>query len=272
MSKYPYNLPPWDQVREKSEAITIPYIYKLEQGQQQLVYVGISHGHDLDGPCAVGIINEWEEFTNKHSASHTKTVVLVEGGLRPVEEDMETAIKLHSEFGLVAYLAHHSSIEVLNADAPRAIQYQELLNRGYSRDEVQYFFFMQMVHQFVHMPEGFQPGFLDYIVKILDRDRRSSKWEDYDFSLENMLRLHIAYTGKPFAITDFKLFEELMNPNLQDNTTQRIKRELIYIRDNHVVEEVSKQWRARKSIFIVFGATHALIQERAIRKIVEVGV
>jgi hypothetical protein len=72
------------------------------------------------------------------------------------------------------------------------------------------------------------------------------------------------------STNDKNFFEEVSNPILTTSSINLVLREMSLVRDRYIVKQINKYWQEGKNIFIVYGASHAVMQEPAIRYMLEI--
>ena len=112
-------------------------------------------------------------------------------------------------------------------------------------------------------------GFESYINSCLKQDEIDSGWEDYDFSFEHMKKVQKTLFGTDFDINDSDFFKRVVDPTKTETVINKVSRfEDEGFRDLHIVGEIEKYWNQGKSIFVIYGATHAVIQEPVLQTLV----
>ena len=69
-------------------------------------------------------------------------------------------------------------------------------------------------------------------------------------------------------LLDKDFYISISDPTEDYSNINRILRESSLVRDKYIVKQIQKYWKEGKDIFIVYGASHAVMQEAAIRYIV----
>lgn len=235
-----------------------PYIIEVSRDKQCLYYYGIyQHTYSADHPMMEDIEQSFLNWLNKTQAPR---IVLEEGGKRtpPVQKEEAQA---NGEAVFTAWLAEQQNIEHGSPEPSEALQRQLLLEQGFTRDQIQYYFFALSVNQYWDMKTD-QP-FTDYINTYLESDRSTSGWLDYDFSLEHMYAIHKQIWGSDFGIDpEFGIIEA-------DSPIREIVDAAGKLRDQHIVQVISGYWAKGYSVFVVYGGSHAVIQEPAIKSLLQ---
>lgn len=252
---------------EYGEKTIIPggaYVYEIEREGQILDYFGVAHIYSLDDEQVPQLRSKFNEFANKTNGQ--ERIVLTEGGKRPVAASEQEAMKVGGEPNLITFWATNEGIEAQSPEPDRLIEANHLLEQ-FSREEVMHYYFARQINQWNLMkrPEGLE----EYMEHVLKRHSSFLNWEDFDFSLDNMVRIHEETTGQKFNPDDWELFQKLSDPRKNIAVTNKVCMESSRFRDAHIVSEIIRLWKEGKDIFILYGRTHAIMQEPAIRKLIQ---
>jgi hypothetical protein len=239
------------------------YTYSITKGKKELVYYGSNHydGHNPDSPQNNEIKNLWNRFTK---GKDPKTcVALIEGGRREIPDHEEASIKKHGEAGLVTFLAKGSGIEVYSPDPNPQEEFESIQNKAYTTAQIEYYYLAREVVQWHRIKD--QVSFNDYIAAYFTK-RREQLTHSSSFSIRGIRKVHQDLFGGEFDEHDRDFFRSITNPAFRVTVINLIAQDTLRIRDTHIVQEIIKEWSKEKSVFIVFGSAHALIQEPALRK------
>jgi hypothetical protein len=244
-----------------------PYKYSIEKGGQILYYFGANHSHDPKNEQYPELRKFWEDFLNK--TGDANSVVFVEGGKRPVNESEEQAIIEGGEANFITYLASQKEIETFSPEPPEKFRFNELLKK-FTKEEIIYYEFARTTFQWNRFTEGEQSNFEDYINKYLSRDKHNSGWDDFDFSIENMIRIQKQMFDREFDKNDKDFFYKIINPTTDFSRINELSRfEDSEFRDRYILQQIEKSWLEGRNIFVVYGCSHAVMHEPALKKLVE---
>lgn len=168
--------------------------------------------------------------------------------------------------GYAAYLAVKKNIVWISPEPSKEYLYREF-TKHFSQEEILYFYFASIVVQYARKVK--KPEFNTHLEQKTLRYREKTKIQDLDFSLDSMKKIHKGIFSTQFDITDQKFFKDAVNPTKEGSVINKIVRLESEIRDSYVLDEIEKNWNEGKSIFVVFGGTHAEQQEPAIRSLVK---
>lgn len=244
-----------------------PYILTLEYQGSQLYYFGEAHSFDPNNPQWDEVRLLWKKFLD--ATQGKLRIVFVEGGLPRLPESCteSEAIKSDGGAGLGEWLARQAGIEVRSPEPPEARERAEL-EKQFTRDEIQYYYFARVALQWIRLLEPRMP-FDTYIQAFLDADRKYANWDGYDFSLEHMQTLHLQFTGKEFDLADEGIFYDQSNPANSKTIGGRLAR-ANSSRDEHIAEQIVSTMKQGVSIFAIYGGGHVVVQEPLLRELLSI--
>ncbi|EKD96058.1 MAG: hypothetical protein ACD_24C00205G0002 [uncultured bacterium] len=242
------------------------YSYVLSNHSQFLFYIGFKHSNDPTNPDFTTLDEYWSDFMFKTDGKDR--IALVEGNIRRYFEDRDKSIiQAGGEGGYLTHLAVKNNIQVLCPELPKDSEINILL-LDFTMEQIAYFFFARYMS--FHPKFGDTLGFDNKsLLALLQKVVKASSGLDFDYSLDNMAKIHEKLFGTKLDTRDKGFFGQLLIPHENRTVINKVVNKVDYIRDNWIVGEIERLWKEGKSIFIVYGRTHAVIQERAIRKIVE---
>lgn len=241
---------------------SIPYVYTLETSGNHVYYFGESHSFDPEHPQWLGEKIFWNDFLKNTEGK--KRIVFIEGGERSISENEKEAIINYGGMGLATQLAHKADIRRLSSEPDEKYERSEL-EKNFTKEEIQYYYFARVVHQW-HRKNP-RPDFEEYMNRYLEDDKKESGWADFDFSLDAMKKIHSDIFHEEFDMNNVDFFSKASNPTKGISVVNAVSRGSSTIRDTYIVEQISKYVREGYSIYIQFGATHAVIQEPLLREL-----
>ncbi len=233
-----------------------PYIFSLEQKSQYLCYFGANHSVDPFDQQYVLLEETWNQFLAKTSASNC--VVLVEGSLKRLALSREESIKeCGAEGGFITFLARN--IPEISIECPEPTQEltDEYLSTFFETDVIVYTRYAQAVLWAIRRHKTDSQLSME---KML---------QDYSIDVELMQKIHERYFNEPFNLNDELFFYSITNPALEISIINEVCRKSSIFRDLHCVSYMENLIEAGKNIFTVYGGTHAVMQEPAIRAVWE---
>jgi len=245
------------------------YKYSITSDGKSFYIFGANHARDPEDKMFPLLREFWNDFIQNDLNS--KKILLVEGGIRRLRESETEAIERDSESGLLTLWADHNKVMVESIEPTLNDELSQLLTH-FNKNEIAYYYFIRTVHQWLRLPKG-QSGFEEYITKSLTHNAETFGWTNYDFSLTHMKELHVKYFSRDFD-NDLETKDETCFLNLfisvkDRSNINRIGAELATIRNIHMVLKIQERWMAGFSIFTALGQSHVILQERAIRRILE---
>jgi len=241
----------------------IPYTFHIKNKGQHIFYFGSRHTYDIQDKQFKKIDIFWKSFLKK--TSKEDCIVLVEGGVRKNSSTKNEAIRDGGEMQYVTYLARKEKIDVVSPE-PVGYRYEELLKK-FSRQEIAYYDFALICYQWNRMQE--KPDFKRYASQFLEADKRNSGWDNFDFSLEHMQKIHKSIFLTTFDENDAKFLQEALDPISNKSVMNKISLAEEGLRDVYIAQEIERIWKLGKNIFVIYGSSHAVTQEAAIRDFVE---
>lgn len=253
-----------------------PYLYRLrpENGDMELFYFGVGHSSNPDDPMFSSIESEFERMK--------PDLILVEGiGNLPEKRaayeqsehklSRDEIIRNYGESGFALNLAIQAGIACESPEPKDSEMYQALLEQGFSRENIfaqQVLLILPQYHRQIE-----RGGFREYARPHIDNFKKSTDWNDFDYSYENAIRICEGVLGKKINVETESQPIEYVDPipwnDRKDTQTifNEISRATTIFRDRFMVARVAELVRTYKKIFVVFGGSHAVMQEPALREL-----
>ncbi len=241
----------------------VPYVYTFKKNGKCIYYFGSKHSYDPNDLQFEQIKNFYNEFL-KNTAGQPR-ITLIEGGNWPIMKTEKEAILQCGEAGYVAYLAHQAQVERSSPEPREKKRFAEL-EKIFTREEIIYKDFAQIVYQWSNMTT--KRDFQEYANELMEADKATSGWTDFDFSISHMKEIHKSLFGTDFNLSNIDFFRNIVDPRKDTTVINRIAAfGNSGFRDRHILTEIAKYWKEGKNIFIIYGASHAVMQEAAIRSL-----
>lgn len=237
-----------------------PYFYFINNNNQVLYYLGCSHCFDPSNSIFNIIRHYWSDFLDKTQGK--SALALNEGGKRQIYDTEEKSILMDGEAGLLTFLANNKKINCISPEPSPEHETQTLL-KDFTKEEVITYYFIRQVAQWGRLIE--KPVFTNYIEGSLDSYKSTLDWKDVDFSIKARVNTFNKFTGQTFDHNNYEVNNKFSDPTKSDNVLNLISRRSNIIRDEHIVKAIEENWGVGKSMFIVYGRTHAVMQEPAIK-------
>jgi hypothetical protein len=227
---------------------TIPYQFKIQKNTQKLYYFGANHSFDPKNIQFKKLKEFWQQFLQDTKGQ--PRMVLLEGGVFDLDIQMgeDQIIKRYCETGLLQLLAQQVKIKTECPEPPQKLITNLLLKRFTSK-QVRYLYFARQVclwNKFIS-----KPRFEKYI-------------SERSFSLREMKKIHRQIFNQKFVCNDQMFFNLITDPVHTFFITNKIARQWDILRDIYIINVIRKHWKDGVSIFIGYGATHAIMQQKAL--------
>lgn len=246
--------------RIEGKKIISPMSYVLHANNQYIFYFGGNHSRSISNPQYALLDSQWNKFLS--ATDEKKRIVMVEGGVPPVKDSKSSTISNYAEVGYVTWLSSNDHVRTVSPEATIKEQAKILL-KDFTKDELAYYYFARVVYQWQHFKAP-KPEMKKYINSFLVKDKKQLIWKAYDFSIKHMEKIHMVLFGEPINYNDKAFFNELLNP-YGEAIINRIHRQTAYLRDVAIVGAIKKELEKGKSIFAVFGSSHAVMQKPELR-------
>lgn len=244
-----------------------PYFYTIEFAHQILYYFGAEHTKDPTHPQFKLMEEKWQEFLRKTPA--TKLVVIVEGNTNVTEQTtLIEAIKKYGESGAAIFWAKQAHVTSVRPE-PSIKDEAEKLLKDFSREEVFYFYTIRGIVSWQR--GGEQTGFDEFIRSNIKRYKDVLCWPGFDFSFELIKNIHRKIFSEEFNLDDKGFIAKIPNPTFDLSIINEIARMSSTIRNISILDYIEGYWQEGHTIFIVYGASHAVMQEPAIKSLVKTG-
>ena len=241
-----------------------PDFFHMERDNQHLFYFGARHSDDVNDEQFHALGQCWNKFLRETGAG--KRIVLVEGQKVAPRQDEKEAITEDGERGLITFLAAQHNIETFCPEPDMSTERNELLKQ-FSKEEIEYYYFARAVDRWnrFHTDVDFET----FINPYLERDKRVSGWDDFEFSLNYMRSVHQQLFGNKFNLRDTKFFSSIVNPTLSKTVINKVAQASTEVRDKHIIREIEQLWREGYSIFVVYGKGHIPVQKPMLERVLK---
>jgi hypothetical protein len=239
-----------------------PYFYKIKSGDSFLYYFGEGHSFDPQNKQWETMKGFWAEFL-KDTENKKRIVFIESGNLKPKDTEEQTIIEMGGG-GLATFLAFQNGISTFCPEPDFKEQFAGL-EKQFSHEEVAYYYFARTVSQW-HRKNP-KPDFEVYMKYFLKRNKKESGWEDINFSVGGMIKIHGNIFGTQFDQNDEKFFREISSPVELKTVINKVNRALTNFRDEYIVEKIKEYVKNDYSIFSEYGSGHTIVQEPLLREI-----
>lgn len=251
-----------------------PHVFTVENGGKQVVYFGTEHSRDPDNPMFGEIEQKFREANPQ--------IVFVEGmgGLEDRKQEAikklkersnEEVIRELGEPGFTLKLAVEASVDMESPEPKFSDEINHLIQGGFSQDEIFAFYMYRQVEQYHRTPK--KPELEKYLEPYIDELQRATRWKGFDYSVDHLEEVGKRIWGEKSGLDNAEIAKERIDPvpwpDMRDKQTvvNEIARQSSYHRDRYIVERMKKVMTNKNRLFVIFGASHAVMQEQAIRKL-----
>lgn len=250
-----------------------PYVFKLKVGDTELCYFGAPHVRDSHN----SLFGEIEKAFNDANPD----IVFVEGinstnydrtefNNRILSATTDEIINAMGESGFTLRLALEKGIDWKSPEPADANLYEYLLSQGFSKDHIFAWNVLHILPQYNNQTN--RKGFKKYVAGFMNRFERDTKWQDFDYSYERAIKIGEEICGESIDVEhDMRALDRIdpipREEMLAEQTVlNRISEASSILRDRHIVKEIIDATKTHKRLFVVYGASHAVMQEPALKK------
>ncbi len=234
---------------------------EIIKDSQILFYFGGNHSRDINNKQFPLLKSFWKRFLEL--ANNHEKIVLIESDLRQPAKSAEEAISSSSEAGYITFLASERGVDVQSADLSDRVLTNLLPN--FHKEDILLYWFLVLVDNLRRHPEPRKP-FEDYFENWKISQQKKEIWNGLDISFDQIKKNYLKNVGKEFSLNESQNY--LIDPNRVDTKINEISKAQSDLRDVHIVSVISENWQKGKSVFVVFGNGHLIIQEPALRELI----
>jgi hypothetical protein len=242
-----------------------PYFYSLKSDNQLLYYFGTNHSQDPNNPQYNLLMEKWNKFASESNGM--KTAVIIESFEISTQEDsIEKSIRRYGERGTGAYLASQNK-SLLVFGEPGAKKVVAHLLKKYSKEEV-LLFFESIAINFWYKNKS-EKSLQEFLSSHTDKYRRLLNWPDLIISTDLIKDIYKKIFNQELDINDEKIFSRITSPVGTGSRINELSRSQSMYRNEYILNQIEKYWDEGYDIFIIYGAGHAVMQEPAIRSLID---
>lgn len=229
-----------------------PYFFTLKKDNTVLFYLGVRHSWNPTDPQFNIIKEKWTEFLK---IAKRPFVVVESLGWKVCEAETETETILKGgEINFMACLCHQSNVPISCFEPNRNSEMNALL-QWFPKEQIAYYYFARVVAQWHRLTQ--KPNINSYLLPFLQRDKKASDWDDFEFSIENMKKIHRQFFKTELNFNDVEFFSKIENPTREDNPFKNVVRASGKYRDQTIIDGIKNVWNKGYDLFIVYGEGHA---------------
>lgn len=234
--------------------------FEIIKNNQVLFYFGATHTYNPRHEQFIHIKKYWNNFLEK--SKNTDRIILIEGGVRKIERNETEAIIKDGEAGFLTYLGNQSEVKVISPKIDNNLVPQELFE-GNDKDELLLYCKLCYLDQYNRIEKP-NLSFDEYFDNWFIDEVKSGIWNYSDLDNKRLDDLYKILTGTVIKYNESQ--KKYLNPNILDTKLNLIAKEISDIRDYKIACEIEKQWIKGKSIFVIYGFGHLIIQKPALEK------
>lgn len=240
-----------------------PLVTKLNKGKKSLVFYGASHVRDTLHEQFAGIsktfINQKPEIAFNEGGQIPDSAKYLSAGRAILEE---------GETGLVKHLCNHAQIKLLNGDMNTKEEFAGLL-AVFPKDQVLLYlacerFFNPYRQGFlgkISIEEAYKKVFLSYL------EKNDFKLKQEEKKLSYLRKIYQLYFNKPLNLETLVEVHDFYLTN--KGRFGDIGRHSKEIRDQVLLSKIDKAFEKYDRVFVVFGASHWVAVQPALKHIIE---
>jgi len=252
-----------------------PYVYEAEAGDKKVTYFAPGHSWDPSNPV-------WSQLKQKFEEANPD-IVLVEG-FDNLEERRQQVIEAASKYGeeevigrmaesgLALKLAAERGIDFSSPEPKFSDEIAHLEQQGLSRNAIFAYYIFRMVPQW--QQHQTKDDFREYIQREIENIRRATQWDGFDYTYENAERIAQQFWGESINLDEPEYYADVDPIPWEEKKDQQTEVNLVArassrFRDQYVIGQIAEHLKTHDRLFIVYGASHAVMQEPAIKKLME---
>ena len=252
-----------EEYQKRFKVHPTPYTYILQYRGKRLFYFGVRHSNDPDDSQWEKLKKFWQDFSK---TTIEPRAIFLEGGHVPliVKNSLQDLIIKYGEIGALLYFTHGTPAEIVSADLPFDKETRQLSNK-FEPDLVAYYIFARSAGAWLRT--GMLGTFDEVLAKAANTTSRRIPGAPSDITSYG--KFHERVFKKPLSDTQKETLIRASAPVYHDSVINEIVRASSRLRNEHIVSEVERYWQSGYSIFLLFGSAHAVVQEPALRAMIE---
>ncbi len=254
----------------KSEVDPRSYVFDIEKGNKKITYFGSSHINKIEDPL-FGKIRE--------SFNETKPQIVYVEGMNSINKrkeevksflntlSLEDVVEKYGESGFALNLAIDNNLDFESPEPDFNIEIEKILEKGYSKKDIFNFYAYRDVYQYQRMNDKRNVEDLAiYLKPHFDKFKNSSGWDNTEIeSFIQELFSNIELDSEKYSSET----DPIMRNKEEFKVTNEISKVSSDFRNEYIVERIAEGLKNHDRIFVVYGASHAVVQEPAIRFLLE---
>ena len=250
------------------------YVYEIKFDDKRITFFGSEHSYQPEKPMFKDIETKFKEANPQ--------IVFVEGmhfgedqKEQLIEEmkkaDTEEVIKKWGESGFAFKLAANARVDVESPEPDLKEEIQYLLEQRFTKEEIFAYYGYRQANSYHLMSK--ETPIEEYLTSFIKYFKKDTNWNDFNYSIDHLKQIGKRIWDKRGDLS--KKDELRTNPvpykskRGKFNNINRISQQSSYFRDRFMIQKIEEAMKKNDRLFIVFGSTHAFMQEPTLRKLFE---
>ncbi len=254
---------------------------RFVKGEYELTYFGSTHSNRPDNPMMEAIRNDFDQAK--------PALVVIEGfddlEVMPAKEfeqqkgtshfSQDELIERGEERGLAFRLASENDLQIVSPEPSDAELLTHIQTQGGTQEDVVGFYTLRSLMQKARMNREFTNA--QIISDTIEKAKLRLGLSKIEFTAETLKHRIAELTGislekfqnlERITHEEFVKIKELIDPIPWDDTPftefNRINQLITRFRDERIVEKLAEYLEKYKKVFVVYGASHLLMQKAAL--------
>lgn len=239
-----------------------PHTFEVLGSGKSIFYFGVRHSRNPEDPQWKLLESYWNKFLKTNLG---EKVALLEGpqGFSVENLSIDEATQKFGEAGRLTMWCNVSHIPIVRADLSMREEIVEL-SKLFEEKFVQYFIFVRSAGAWLRASTM---GPFDVVIEKAVFST-AKHFPNVQLPLSFYSEIHKQIFGRDFGVVEQETLIRAAAPVYHDSLINDIARASSRLRNEHIVSEIERNWNEGKSVFVLFGASHAVIQEKAIKSLV----
>ncbi len=250
-----------------------PYTYTLTAGSSTLYYFGSQHpGNDPTHPeyalIEAAFAQANPEMVLVEGMRITGDTDAFESNIRSLSRD--EVITTYATAGYVLWLALHKGIGWHSPEPDDADLYEHLLTL-FQPDELFAWYVLHIIPQYHRDTHAGGGGFAAYVADFIQTFAAATQWKGFEYSLDHALDVAATIVGETIDVESTQGADAWTDPVPHESEERprtvlnRISRIVIERRDRKIVRDIAAALGDYARLFVVYGGSHAVVEEPALR-------
>jgi hypothetical protein len=249
-----------------------PYFFELATGDKKLFYFGTRHSRDANDSIFEQIKQKFKEFSPQivFVEGHTSLEKKKQQTLNELKKlDNAEVINKFGEPGFALKLAAMAGVDVESPEPSREKEIASLVEQGFTKEEIFAYYGYRVLDQYYRIMKE-NSSVEEYLKSYLGGFIENSNWSDFDYSLEYLQKIGKQIWGKRGDLHTNDLFRARPSPWKAGPKWTRVNdlaQQSSYFRNTFILQRIIEVLKEKDRLFVLFGASHAYMQEPELRKI-----